>query len=146
MPAQELPLEIERKESEYGKAYGEAMKSHDYEKAERMLLSSWGVYPEPKHLWSSSKSLIKDIINFYLDRKSFQSAENWAGELFKCNLLPNDPKPYIILGKIYFESGRMALAEEQLVKAYEMGGRRGYVGEDPKYIKFVLDNKKKSAQ
>ncbi len=51
--------------------------------------------------------------------------------MFNCEPLPNDPYPYILLGEIYLEWGKEDLATENLVKAFEMGGRQGFVGEDP---------------
>lgn len=146
MPAKELPPEIGQKEIEYGRLYLQAIKSNNCQEAEKMLLLVWDLYPEPKYLWSSSMSLIKGIFNFYLARNNYLQAEFWARELFKCELLENDPEPYIILGKVYLESGREQLAAEELIKAYEMGGRRGYVGEDPKYLKFALDQMRKASK
>ncbi|WP_157836623.1 hypothetical protein [Paracidovorax oryzae] len=91
-------------------------------------------------------SLIKNIFNFYIAQKNYLQAEFWARELFKCKLLENDPEPYIMLGKVYLESGREQLAAEELIKAYEMGGRRRSVGEDPKYLKFALDQMRKASK
>ncbi|WOS42711.1 hypothetical protein [Xanthomonas rydalmerensis] len=143
MSAQDLPVDIGEKEVELGKAYQQSIKANDYPQAEKMLLAMWDIYPQPKHLWSSSKSLIKDIIGFYMEQKNYSSAESWVDELFRCNLLPNDPKPHIIRGKVYFESGRKDMAAQEFLKAYEMGGRRGYVGEDPKYLQFALSRQKR---
>lgn len=143
---QDLPKEIDQQEIACGKAYQEAMKAQDYAQAEKMLLLIWDFYPEPKLCWSSSMSLIKNIFEFYFARKNYKCAEAWANELQKCKLLPNDPEPRIILGKVYLESGREQLAAKELIKAYEMGGRRGYVGEDPKYLKFALDQIKKASK
>lgn len=142
MYAQDLPADIGEKEIQLGKVYHQSIESKDYLQAEKMLLAMWDIYPQPKHLWSSSKSLTKDIIDFYMKQKNCSSAESWVDELLRCNLLPNDPKPYIIRGKIYFESGRKDMAAQEFLKAHEMGGRRGYVGEDPKYLQFALSRQK----
>lgn len=146
MRVQSLSSDIYQKMVENGKIYREAKASGDYKLAESKLLATWGAFPEPKHLWDSSQSTLKVIIDFYIERKGFSSAEQWAKELFRCDVLPNDPEPYIILGKIYLESCRQDLATQNLVKAYEMGGRRGYVGEDPKYLKYALDQMKKAGK
>lgn len=144
MDVQILPAEVLQKLVENGKIYREAKASGDYNLAESKLLASWEAFPHPKHSWDSSESLIKTIVQYYIDRKEFSSAERWVGELFKCEPLPGDPKPYLLLGKIYYESGKHELAKENLIKAYEMGGRRGYANEDQKYLKFALDQMKKS--
>ncbi|MEA9585911.1 hypothetical protein VC279_06240 [Xanthomonas sp. WHRI 10064A] len=141
-----LPAEVYNQMVVNGKVYRDAKASGDYKSAESKLLATWDAFPEPKHLWDSSESTIKVIIDFYIERQDFTSAEKWAKELFKCDPLPNDPEPYIILGKIYLESGRQDLATHNLVKAYEVGGRRGYVGEDQKYLKYALDQMKKAGK
>lgn len=146
MDVQPLPPEALQKLVEYGKIYRDAKAAEDYALAESQLLASWEAFPDPKHSWDSSESLIKTIAQYYIERKEFSSAEKWVDELFKCAPLPRDPKPYLLLGKIYYESGKHDLAANNLVKAYEMGGRRGYVGEDPKYLKFALDQIKKAAK
>ena len=144
MDIQNLPAEVLQKLVENGKIYREAKASGDYSLAESKLLASWEAFPHPKHSWNSSESLIKTIVQYYIDRKEFSSAESWVGELFKCEPLPCDPMPYFLLGKIYYDSGRTELAKENLIKAYEAGGRRGYANEDQKYLKFALDQMKKS--
>lgn len=146
MPVQKLPPEIYDIMAENGKVYRAAKASGDYDLAEKKLLEIWSKFPEPKHLWDSSQSLIKAITAFYWECKSYLAAEKWAKELFNCELLPADPEPYIILGKIYLDAGNHELATQNLIKAYEMGGRRGYSGEDPKYLKFALDQMKKAAK
>ncbi len=146
MDVQPLPPEALQKLVEYGKIYMKAKAAGDYTLAESQLLASWEAFPDPKHSWDSSESLIKTIVQYYIDRKDLSSAERWVDELFKCTPLPGDPKPYMLLGKIYHESGKHDLAAKNLVKAYEMGGRRGYVGEDPKYLEFALDQMKKAAK
>ncbi|MDA8446482.1 hypothetical protein [Paracidovorax valerianellae] len=143
MTAKSLPAHVHQEEMKCGMVYREAKGSGDYVLAEKMLLSVWNAYPDPKHLWDSSQSLIKDIADFYRERRDYAVAEQWAGELFKCDLLPYDAEPYIILGRIYLDSDRQDLAAQYLIKAYELGGRRGYVGEEPKYLKFALDQMKR---
>ncbi|MBF9264490.1 hypothetical protein [Paracidovorax cattleyae] len=146
MDVQPLPPEVLEKLVQNGKIYREAKAAGDYALAEAQLLASWDAFPEPKHSWDSSESVTKTIAGYYIERKNFSAAETWVKELFKCDPLPSDPKPYLLLGKIYYESGRHELAAQNLIKAYEMGGRRGYASEDPKYLKFALDQIKKASK
>lgn len=143
MEIQNFTAEVLQKLVENGRIYRKAKASGDYSLAESKLLAIWEAFPHPKHSWDSSESLIKTIVQYYIERKEFSSAESWVGELFKCKPLPGDPKPYLLLGKIYFESGKTELAKENLIKAYETGGRRGYANEGQKYLKFALDQIKK---
>ena len=140
---QPLSAEINAKLMSLGKQHQEAKKSSDFFGAEKYLLAMWQEFPTPKYSWDWSENYLKSLANFYLEWRNFLEAERWAQEVFKCDPLPNDPGPYILLGKIYMEWGKEDLARENLVKAYEMGGRRGFVGEDPKYLKFAQTQMKK---
>lgn len=111
----------------------------DYIGAEKNYLLAWGSLPPPEYNWDTSQILLERISEFYLEWKKYSEAEKWALDIFRSNPSSNYHRPYLILGKIYFESKREDLAAQNLIKAFEMGGRRGFTGEDPKYLKFVQD-------
>jgi tetratricopeptide (TPR) repeat protein len=141
-PVLPLPHDIYEKRIENGKIFREAKSKGDYISAEQALLRSWELFPEPKYRWDSSQSFIKTVGEFYLEWRRYHEAERWATNIFKCDPLPNDPAPYILLGKIYYESGRNDLAKKNLTKAFELGGRRGFVGENSKYMEFAQEQMK----
>lgn len=132
-----LPKELDDRLLSTRNRAWEARQSGDFPLAEKHYLEAWSIFPEPKRRWDSSQIVSRRISEFYLEWKRFPEAEHWTSEIFKCEPLPNDPGPYILLGKIYLEWGKEELAKQNLVKAFEMGGRRGFVGEDPKYLKFA---------
>lgn len=132
-----LPKAIHDQVMELGKPFQIAKKAGNFAAAEPYLLQMWATFPEPKFQWDWSQSYPTSIAGFYFEWQRFLEAEQWAREVFKCEPLPSDPCPYILLGKIYLEWGKDDLAKEHLVKAFEMGGRRGFVGEHPKYLKFA---------
>lgn len=138
-----LPKAIHDEVMELGKPFKIAKNAGDLAGAEPYLLQMWQMFPEPKFNWDWSQSYLTSIAGFYFEWKRFAEAEHWAREVFKCEPLPNDPGPYILLGKIYLEWGKQDLAAENLVKAFDMGGRRGFAGEDPKYLKFAQAQMKK---
>jgi tetratricopeptide (TPR) repeat protein len=139
----DLPKQIADLEIELGTKFRNALAANNRQAAAAAIVETWNTYPDPKHKWAGSQSLLKDIANFYFEWKKYPEAEQWANEVFKCELLPHDAAPYILLGKIYLEAGREDLAGEQLVKAFELGGRRGFVGEDAKYLKFAQEQMKR---
>ena len=114
----------------------------DYFAAEQNYLLAWGSLPSPEFDWDTSQILLERISEFYLEWKKYTEAEKWALDIFKSNPASNYHRPYLILGKIYLESRREDLVAQNLIKAFEMGGRRGFSGEDPKYLKFVQDQMK----
>jgi tetratricopeptide (TPR) repeat protein len=140
--AQSLPIEISEQETKLRNEAFALKKEMKYAEAESKYIAAWHSLPEPKHHWDSSQSILKSVVRFYFEQRRFPEAEQWAKEVFKCDPLPGDAAPYIVLGKIYLEAGREDLAGEQLVKAFELAGRRGFVGEEPKYLKFAQDQMK----
>lgn len=138
-----LPADIAKRKSDLRNQAFAAKQAGRHAAAENLYVESWAILPEPKHGWDWSQEIARGNSVFFLERKDFAQAEHWAREVFKCEPLPNDPCPYILLGKIYLEWGKQDLAAENLVKAFEMGGRRGFVGEDPKYLKFAQAQMKK---
>jgi len=138
-----LPDEINEKRAENGKIYREAKAKGDYASAERALLASWSLFPEPKYDWDSTRMFLKTVSELYLEWGKYSDAEKWALNIFKSDLGPYDPMPYQLLGKIYLEAGQEELARTNLIKAFEMGGRRFFAGENPKYMKFIQEQLRK---
>ena len=138
-----LPKNIDDKILELRNAAYSARSQKDYAKAEENYLAAWNALPVPRHGWDTSQLLMERIAGFYLEWQKYADAERWAIDAFKTNPSPSYHGLYLMLGKIYFESGNEDLASENLVKAFEMGGRRGFVGEDPKYLKFAQAQMKK---
>ena len=126
----QLPQDISNREIELGQVFQNAKKSGDMESAERALLEIWSVYPTPKGNYQGSTSLVTNISLFYLSLNKLQQAENWALEIFNCHPPDGYYKPYMVLGKIYYEMGDFGRAAVNLLKAYEFEGKRGFAGED----------------
>ncbi|MDR2187586.1 MAG: hypothetical protein LBE62_05960 [Azonexus sp.] len=137
MEIRKLPDHIYDELCAYGEKYRAAKAIGDIEKAEDYLSKLWLAMPEPKYFWDWSQSIIKSIAEFYFEEKNYTEAEKWAKQLFNCQVAPGDAGPYIITGKIYLESGNEALATEYLTKAVKLAGRRGFFGENPKYLKYA---------
>ncbi len=113
------------------------LKDGDATTAEKCILDAWGMIPEPKYDWDCSLIIVRKISTFFRDIKKFDAATQWANDIFKCNIPPGYSKPYIILGSIYLESGDLAAARSNFQKAFDLSGKRGFEGEDPKYLKFL---------
>ena len=114
-------------------------KNYDYESAEIHYLKAWDLLPEPKYDWDVSQILIYRISDFYLEWKKFETAIEWAKQVFRTSPSASDGTPHIVFGKIYFESGNVDLALDNFIKAYEVAGKRAFEGEDPKYLKFYRE-------
>lgn len=125
--------------AERNSAY-ECRKHGHYESAEIHYLKAWELFPEPKYDWDSSQITIYRISDFYLEWKKFDRALNWAELVFKTNPLPGDGTPYIMVGKIYFESGNKELALQKFQKAFSLAGKRAFDGEDKKYYEYSKKN------
>jgi len=115
------------------------LKSGDQGNAEQCILQAWKMIPDPQYNWDISQIVVIRIAKFFRDIKKFAEAEQWAQNIFKCNPAPGDAEPYIVLGSIYLESGDLMAARENLQKAFDLAGKRGFQGHDPKYLKFLKD-------
>lgn len=115
-------------------------KQGDYQHAEGHYLKAWDLFPEPKYEWDSSQITIYRIADFYLEWKKFEQARHWAERVFKTNPLPGDGTPYVVLGKVYFESDEKELALENFKKAFSLAGKRAFEGEEKKYLDFLKKN------
>jgi len=111
-------------------------KQGDYQRAEEHYLKAWTLFPDPKFDWDSSQITIYRISDFYLEWKKFDEALHWAKLVFKTNPIPSDGTPYVTLGKVYYEYEKVDLAFEHFKKAYSLAGKRGFEGEDKKYLDF----------
>ena len=117
------------------------VKKGEYAEAEPHFLRAWHMIPDPRYDWDISQITVYRITKFYRDAKRFADAERWAQDAFKCNPLPGDGEPYVILGSVYFESGALNLARENFQKAFELSGERVFEGEDIRYFKFLKESK-----
>lgn len=119
------------------------LKEGKADKAESFFLRAWDLIPDPKFGWDISQITIIRIAKFYRDARKFPEALRWAKDIFRCRPLPNDAEPYVVLGSIHLEAGELDAAREKFEKAFELAGKRGFDGEDPKYLKFLKEKKSK---
>lgn len=113
-------------------------KTGAYNEAERHYLRAWSLFPEPKYEWDSSQITLYSIADFYLEWKKFDKALDWVNLVFKTAVLPGDASPYVVIGKIYFEAANLDLAFDNFNKAFSLAKKRGFDGEDKKYLDFYI--------
>ncbi len=110
----------------------------DFEAAEKLYLSAWALYPEPQYDWDSSQITLYALADFYLEWGKYSLALEWAEKVLHTSVAPGDGSPWAVIGKIHFEAGQLDVAYQNFHKAYSMGKRRVFQGEDKKYLAFYL--------
>jgi len=103
------------------------------------MQQAWDMIPEPKLGWDISTIAVLLIAKFYRSIGDYTKAHEWADRFLTLEHLPGDGAPFILKGSIYYEAGDLAAAREWLKKGLEVGRRRAFSGEDPKYLRLVTE-------
>lgn len=115
----------------------------EIELAVNMATTAWAKVPEPKFGWDVSKSFVSSVARIYRNSKKFDAALTLMNELFSSGTVKkHQDGPYFLLGTIYFEMGDKLESIEWLSQANEISKGRCFREQDPKYLKFFLENKK----
>lgn len=113
------------------------LKDARIDEAEQCMLNAWDSIPDPKYDWDISQITVIRIAKFFRGIHRFDAARRWAEDVKKCNPSPGDAEPFILAGSIEYEAGNMVEAERLFNAAFALGGKRGFQGEDPKYLSLV---------
>lgn len=108
----------------------------NFEAAEIHYLRAWDLFPEPKYEWPSSMITLYKIGKFYQNWGKYEKATEWVEKVFNVDLLPGDPGPYVVLGSIAYDAGKLENAFQHFQKAYAIAGKRGFQRIDKKYFEF----------
>lgn len=140
---QELDVSIRDKIDETLIESYKQFKAGNLEKAILLANSAWEDIPKPKFDWDVSKSFVLSIAETYRDCKLFDKAINLLEELFSAKTVKSHQDgPYFMMGTTYYEAGDTKNAIKWLSEANAISKGRCFREEDPKYLKFFLENKK----
>ena len=115
----------------------ELAKEKKYDESIPFFIKAWSLIPEPKYDWDISMISLFRITKIFRDAGLYQEALDWAEQIANCEPSPGDSGPLILKGSIYLEWGNEAEAKKFFELAYKVGGKRGFQGEDPRYLKIL---------
>ncbi|HYQ53129.1 MAG TPA: hypothetical protein VES70_22170 [Pseudomonas sp.] len=110
--------------------------SGDFDGALKKYAEAWGMLPEPKEAWDLSHWIAKTISSLCLKISDFKSAKKWSLVAVETKP-PRETSSLIILGASYLGLGEDECAQNQLKKAFDMGGDRAFQGFDKQYLTFL---------
>lgn len=100
------------------------------------LETAWGLFPDPKGIYSESYYLVKDIIDTCFVLSDFNKAKEWSEKIFLTGFMRIDSgEKEFISGKVAFELGDLELAKEFFSIANKKSEGRCFEDEDTKYLK-----------
>lgn len=137
----QLPKEIIDAMSVLGKKCRELQQQGNFSEAEIYILKYWDLIPEPKLGWGDTNNRLYGIVDFYRRWGKHDVAKKWIAEAFKRDFMPHEYVQYVEAGKTYYEAGELEQAKAYLEKAFNIGGKPAFSGEDPKYFKFLKAKK-----
>jgi tetratricopeptide (TPR) repeat protein len=93
--------------------------------------------PEPKHLYDISLPAFTALGEAYFYSGDYRNALSAFREALKVPGGVENPLLHLRLGQTYYESGDLNRAADSLTRAYALGGRDVFEGEDDKYLSFL---------
>ncbi len=135
--------EVDAQIAALGAGFLPARRSGALDEAERILLGTWALIPEPKleHDYYP-QSLSRTLVEFYRDTKQHDKAKQWLttlGAAYDVEDLADDPSCAMLAGTVYYEAGEHERAFLYFRKLYTDFKRRPFKSSDPRYLEFTLD-------
>ena len=110
----------------------------DVSGALNLYLDIWDNLPNPKHFFGDGISLwlINCIYGAYFSLKKYDNANQWAEEMFKCDIPAYATSELIDLGAVHLELDKKDEAYQYFLQAYNKGQYRAFKEHSPKYWEF----------
>ena len=119
-----------------------ALENKDADAAQSLLEDGWNLIPDPKECYDITERKIIASIRLMAHSNKPEYALRWINELNNFPPSPIDDEPVFLIGVTHFQLRNLSKAFEYFEKAYVLSKGRCFREEDPKYLKFYLENKK----
>lgn len=106
----------------------------------------WQLLPEPKFIWSESTIMVTNFALHFLRCRNFDKALAWAPNLIGLFETTSEEYAAVLAGRIYFEAGQQTEAVKWFEKAYKLGGRGAFRGENLRYVELVESRPRSSGR
>jgi tetratricopeptide (TPR) repeat protein len=109
-----------------------------YDASIEKLLEAWSILPLPKEQYDESFHIAEGLAETYLMVKKYDQSIEWAKKLGECDPeRQDDGDSEFILGKAYYETGKMEEAKEQFKVAFEKSEGRVFSSAPRKYTDLL---------
>jgi tetratricopeptide (TPR) repeat protein len=109
----------------------------EFDAALEMYKSAWNLVPEKKGDWEASTWILAATGDVFLRKHDYVKALNLFCRAVQCPGGLGNPYIHLRLGEMFFETGEMERAAEELTRAFMGAGDDIFEQEDPKYLKFL---------
>lgn len=96
------------------------------------------ILPHSKNQWEAATWLNTALGDSYFMVDSYEEAKNYFFDALNCPNGTENPFILLRLGQSLWELDEKRKALEYLIKAYKLGGKRIFDGEDEKYFRFFI--------
>lgn len=95
--------------------------------------------PPPLADWEASTLILTAIGDAHFFMGDFESARTALQDALQCPGAIGNPYVHLRLGEAQFELGDIRRAKDELARAYMGGGPGVFEGDDPKYLRFIME-------
>jgi tetratricopeptide (TPR) repeat protein len=113
-----------------------------YEAARQEFEEAWKLLPEPINQWEAATWLLASIGDCWFELNDYQQAHECFRKLLRDEFPDAMGNVFIHLrrGQTALEVGNTAMAAEDLLTAYALGGCEAFDQDDPKYFAWLQAN------
>ncbi len=115
----------------------EQLETEQYTTAIETFMQAYDLVPEPKVHWTVSTWILTALGDAHFMLGDFEALEEAIGFAMLCPEGATNPYLHLRLGQAHFELGNLAIAREQLEKAFELEGADIFGDDDPKYLALL---------
>ena len=133
----ELDEPVYREVTRLCKAGDELAERGSYEEAVAEYNKAWKLIPAPKNNWEASTWILAAIADACFLIGKYKSAWQALEYAMTCPGGLGNPFLHLRFGQVLFESGKIDLAADELMRAYMGYGEEIFDGQDPKYFAFL---------
>jgi tetratricopeptide (TPR) repeat protein len=108
-----------------------------YDEAVASYFAAWELLPEPREEWDAAPWILAAIGDVLYRRKGYTMALDFFQRARRCPGGAHNPFVHMRLGQIHLHLGDHERAREALALALEVGGRKVFRGEDPRWLDWL---------
>jgi hypothetical protein len=138
-----LPTDIESAIFHHATLGRTAKKNGNLIEAEQQFLLAWKLLPQPRTDWVMSQSLVRGLIDFYVEIGQSKSALDWLPILANAYDSTNDLSVVTLCAIVYYETGQLDKAYDGFNFMFQQFKTRPFQGLDEKYFNFYNAEKSK---
>ena len=133
----EIEVSVHKKITELSSEGESFFENEDYSSALVKYKEALELVPKPKADWEAGLWLYSAIGDCYYAVNEFDNSRHAFHEAYNCSDGKSNPFVCLRLGQSYFELENFQKADEYLMRAYMLEGKKIFKGENKKYVNHL---------